>query len=73
MKSSSIKSRLFQSVDPNFDEHLPDMLLKGSAERPSYDLPSELRGKYQRMEGVKRKAAAVIRSKNEELAIEVRL
>jgi hypothetical protein len=63
-----------RKIDPNFEAHLPDMLKKGASERPSYDLPSELRLlKFKNMASVKRLAAKAIREvgENLELAAEV--
>lgn len=47
--------------DPNFSAHLPGLMMAGSAERPDYELPQELREKYKRMAEVKRMAANEIR------------
>jgi hypothetical protein len=61
-KADAIKSA---SQDPNYEAHLKDFMKKGQEERPSYDLPSELRMlKYKNMAAVKRIAANELRSKN---------
>ena len=61
-----------ESTDPNFLANLPDMLKKGQAERPDYELPSELRlMKYKNMAGVKRLAASALKTTNAELAAEL--
>lgn len=55
--------------DPNFASHLPSLLKKGSVEdRPSPDLASKLRERYQKISAVKRKASKSIGSVNPELA-----
>ncbi len=65
------------TVDPNFEAHLPSMYLKGKndQDRPNPDLPSELRLlKYRNMAKVQQLAAKVLRDngENKELAIEVK-
>ncbi len=51
-----------KNKDPNFIANLPKMIAKGSAERPSSDLPSELRLlKYKQMASVKRIASQEIK------------
>lgn len=62
-----------EEMDPNFEEHLPGMMRAGSQERPSYDLASELRQKYKRIQEKKRQAATSLKTINPELAIEVEI
>ena len=61
------------SIDPNFEEHLPELLKRGQAERTSPDIAAELRKRYKVIETRKREAASEIRktTKNEELAAEL--
>lgn len=52
-----------KTTDPNFIAHLPQMMAKGSSDRPSADLPSELRMlKYKQMASVKRIASQQIKN-----------
>lgn len=52
-----------ETMDPNFESHLPQFMAAGRAEdRSSPDLPKELRFKH--MAAVKRKAAQELRNKN---------
>lgn len=59
-------------VDPNFEAHLAGFMKRGlSKDRSTPDLGVELRSKYGKIEVVKRKAAAVLKSSNTELAVEL--
>lgn len=70
---SQLREKKYPEQDPNYEEHLPDMLAKGSDEnRSAPDLPSELRMlKYKQSAGIKKLAASEIRPINEALAEEL--
>ena len=58
--------------DDTFDSKLPSMLLKGTAiDRPDPDLAKNLRQRFKQIESTKRKAAAVLKQSNTELAAEL--
>jgi hypothetical protein len=60
------------SEDPNYLAHLPAMLKKGlDSSRPSPDVGKDLRGRYKTIETTKRKASAVLKTSNPELAAEL--
>ena len=65
-----LRDKAYPSIDPNYEEHLPDMLKAGSQERPSYDLPSELRMlKYKQSASVKKMAATELKKMPENAAL----
>jgi chromosome segregation ATPase len=70
---SQLRKKKYPEGDPNYEEHLPDMLKKGSDDnRPEPDLPSALRMlKYKQSAGVKKLAASEIKPMNEALAEEL--
>jgi uncharacterized coiled-coil DUF342 family protein len=60
-----------ESVDPNFEAHLPGLLARGLSERSSPELANELRKRYSTIKETKKKAARELKSINPELAIEL--
>lgn len=70
---NQLRQKKYPQGDPNYEEHLPDMLKKGGDEnRPEPDLPSALRMlKYKQAAGVKKLAASEIKPMNEALAEEL--
>lgn len=57
--------------DPNFESHLPSLLKVGLSERPDYDLAQSLRSRFKKIENIKRQAADVLKTQNNELAVEL--
>jgi hypothetical protein len=70
VRSPVARSRLFSSVDPNFEAHLSSFLRAGLQERPSKDLGTELRNLY-KVVSIKHKAANELKPLNTKLAAEV--
>ncbi len=75
MNAASIRAEKYKShpdfEDPNFDEHLPDMMKVGSsADRPDYELPRTLR-MLKQSSTVEKRAAVEIRPLNAVLAEEL--
>lgn len=67
-----VSLRMASSIDPNFEAHLGSMLKAGmAADRPSYDIGSELRKRYKNISTIKKEAAAALKSTNSELAVEL--
>ena len=71
--SRSVTRSSDAAMDPNFEEHLPELLKRGQAERSSPDIAADLRKRYATIASKKREAATEIRktTKNEELAAEL--
>jgi len=67
------RSRLLAAeMDPNVEAHLAEWMKKGLAEdRSAPEIASQLRNRYKKVTEVKRKAAAVVKSANPELAAEL--
>lgn len=69
---SQLREKAMPKVDPNFEEHLPEMLKKGMQDRPDPELPSSLRLlKYKQSASKKRLAANELKAINPALAEEV--
>lgn len=69
-RSLAVSAVEANDFDPNFASHLPTLLKKGSVEdRPSPDLATKLRERYQKISAVKRMASKTIGSVNPELAV----
>jgi hypothetical protein len=67
-----LREKVMPTIDPNFEEHLPEMLKKGMQDRPDPQMPSAIRLlKYKQTAAKKRLAAAELKKINPALAEEL--